>query len=347
MKLLLITDAWAPQVNGVVVTITRTAEEMRKLGVECEVVHPGMFRAIPCPTYPEIPLAILPRAKMARIMDSAAPDAVHIATEGPLGIAARAECLRRGWRFTTAYHTRFPEYLRMRLPVPLAWSYAALRNFHGAAECTMATTETQRAILAARGFKNLVLWGRGVDSALFRPREKEFLEAPRPIFMYVGRVAPEKNLPAFLDLGLPGTKYVVGDGPARAALQAKHADARFTGFLHGETLARHLAAADVFVFPSLTDTFGLVMLEALACGVPVAAFPVAGPQDVIEPGLTGILDPDLGRAARAALKLDPAVCRARAGRQDWAAATRQFLSHVSAIRGAAHAPPFSPLAGVA
>ena len=261
-----------------------------------------------------------------------APQALHIATEGPLGLAARRHCLRHGMRFTTSYHTQFPQYLRARFPIPIGASYRALRWFHAAAVRCMVSTASMRKDLAARGFKNLSAWRRGVDTEVFKPPPKEFLTLPRPIAAYVGRVAVEKNIDAFLQMAWSGSKIVIGDGPERARLQAQHPETVFTGYRFGEDLARHLAAADVMVFPSHTDTFGLVNLEAMACGVPVAAFPVTGPIDVIEDGVTGALDPDLAAAARRALKLDPRTCRERAVKSGWDVSTREFEGNLVLCR---------------
>lgn len=330
MKIAIATDAWTPQINGVVQTLSKTAQALRRLGHDVCVIEPGLFRTIPCPTYPEIRLAWLPYWRTSTLLRQFMPDAIHIATEGPLGMAARRWCRRHGMQFTTSYHTQFPEYLRARLPIPLATSYAYLRDFHGAAVRTMVATPAMQQQLEHRGFRNIVRWTRGVDVDLFRPQDKGFLDAPRPIAVYVGRVSVEKNLGAFLDLDLPGSKLIVGDGPARAELQKQYPDAVFAGLQRGEQLAKYLAAADVFVFPSRTDTFGLVMLEALACGVPVAAFPVTGPIDVVQQGVTGVLNEDLGAAVRGALRLDPLACRAYALNRTWQFATSQFLENLHA-----------------
>ena len=267
-----------------------------------------------------------------RRLEALAPDAVHIATEGPLGIAARNWCVRRDWPFTTAYHTQFPEYVRARFPIPVAWSYAAVRWFHGRAARTLVTTPSMQRLLESRGLRNLALWGRGVDTDVFRRRDRQFLDLPRPIWLYFGRVAVEKGVEDFLRLSLPGTKLVVGDGPACEQLRRRYPTAVFAGCRHGDDLVAHIAASDVFVFPSRTDTFGLVLLEAMACGVPVAAYPVTGPIDVVVDGVTGILHEDLQRAALAALRLDPAACRAHALAHSWEASTRQFLSALAVPR---------------
>ena len=329
MKIAIVTDAWRPQTNGVVKTLSTTADGLRALGHIVHIIEPNQFRTFPCPTYPEIRLAWLPYGRLSDLLEEFGPDAIHIATEGPLGGAARKWCLRHGFTFTKSYHTQFPEYVRARVPIPLAVSYAHLRRFHSAAARTMVATPAMQRLLESRGFTNIVRWTRGVDVSLFKPRDKSFLDLPRPIAMYVGRVAVEKNIEAFLKLHWPGTKVVVGDGPARAELEAKHPDAKFVGYKFGEQLASHVAAADVFVFPSRTDTFGLVLLEAMACAVPVAAYPVTGPIDVVTQGLTGVLDENLREAALAALKLDPQQCRAYALANTWETATHQFLSHLA------------------
>jgi glycosyltransferase involved in cell wall biosynthesis len=288
------------------------------------MLTPLDFRSVACPTYPEIRLSLLPRRIVQQTIARFSPQALHIATEGPLGLAARRYCLRHNLRFTTSYHTQFPQYLRARLPVPLALSYWALHRFHDAGVRCMVSTPSLRDDLQARGFTNLAAWRRGVDTHLFKPGSKEFLTMPRPIAAYVGRVAVEKNVDAFLRMPWHGSKIVIGDGPQRARLQALHPAARFAGFRFAEDLAAHLAAADVMVFPSRTDTFGLVNLEAMACGVPVAAYPVNGPKDVIEEGVTGALDEDLAKAALRALGLDPRVCRENALRFGWDASAREF-----------------------
>jgi 1,2-diacylglycerol 3-alpha-glucosyltransferase/glucuronosyltransferase len=328
VKIAIVTDAWLPQTNGVVQTLRTTAQTLRAGGHEVMVVEPNQFRTFPCPTYPEIRLAWLPYRRLSQLLREFAPDCIHVATEGTLGMAARSWCLRHRFPFTTSYHTQFPEYVRARAPIPLALSYAHLRRFHWAAARTMVATPTLQKQLETRGFRNIVRWTRGVDIELFKPGPKEFLNLPRPIFVYMGRVAVEKNIEAFLGLDLPGTKFVIGDGPSRPSLQAKFSGARFVGYKFGAELAAHLAATDVFVFPSRTETFGLVLLEALACGVPVAAYPVTGPIDVIENGATGVLDEDLRAAALAALQLDPAHCRAFALAHTWEAATKQFVGNL-------------------
>jgi glycosyltransferase involved in cell wall biosynthesis len=336
MRIAIVTDAWHPQINGVVMTLTHTRDELARLGHEVLMLTPQDFATVPCPTYPEIRLALFPGRALARRLDAFTPEGLHIATEGPLGLAARSWALRNNFPFTTSFHTRFPEYVRLRTGIPASVTYALIRRFHRSARTVMVATPTLRKELAGRGFERLGIWSRGVDTELFRPRPKEFLDAPRPIFTFVGRVAVEKNIEAFLRLGLPGTKYVVGDGPDLESLRAKYPEVRFTGYKVGEELARHVAAADVFVFPSRTDTFGLVLIEALACGVPVAAYPVQGPIDIIENGVTGCLDEDLGAAARSALALDPERCRAAALKYTWAECTQQFLGHLNSARTSPH-----------
>ena len=339
---MIVTDAWFPQTNGVVNTLAQTSAWLVRFGHEVMITAPRDFRTIPCPSYPEIRIAVRPMAALARKFAFFRPQAVHIATEGPLGLAARRYCLKRGWRFTTSYHTQFPQYLKSRWPIPLWLSYAALRCFHGAAHRCMVSTPSVENELHKRGFRNLVRWRRGVDTELFRPRSKEFLQLPRPIAAYVGRLAVEKNVDAFLEMPWHGSKIVIGDGPERPRLEARYPQAVFAGFRHGEDLATHLAAADVMVFPSLTDTFGLVNLEAMACGVPVAAFPVTGPIDVVEDGVTGALDADLGKAAARALALEPRACRTRALQSSWTACTREFEGNlITCAPGRCRAAPRS------
>lgn len=327
MKIAIITDAWAPQVNGVVRTLTAVTGRLRALGHELLVISPDQYASIPCPSYPEIRLALTTRHGVGARLTDFAPDAVHIATEGPLGIAARRFCLDHGYPFTTAYHTQFPDYLARRTGLPAAMFWPFIRWFHGPAHAILVSTETVRQQLRAQGLAQVTHWGRGVDLDCFSPaapRPALFADLPRPIQLYVGRVAVEKNIEAFLSGSQPGSKVVVGDGPAREALAHAYPDAHFVGAQSGTALAGYYAGADVFVFPSRTDTFGLVMIEALACGTPVAAYPVSGPLDVLVPG-AGAMDDDLDSAIAAALRLNRADCL-RAGRSfTWEASTRQFL----------------------
>lgn len=329
-RLLIVTDAWLPQVNGVVRTLTTVVDELRAMGHVVEVISPDRFRTIPCPTYSDIPLALLPRRKLVRMIEAFQPEALHIATEGPLGMAARSWAKRTGFAFTTAFHTRFAEYIKARTGLPVRPVYAWMRRFHGAATGTMVATQSLRDELTARGFRNICAWSRGVDLSLFKPEPREDWQLPRPVFLYVGRVAVEKNIGGFLDLDLPGSKVVVGDGPLLAKLRREHHEVLFTGPRYGAALARAYAGADVFVFPSVTDTFGLVLLEALACGTPVAAFPVTGPKDVLAgaQGRIGAVNVDLRAAALEALTADRAACRAHAERFSWRACAETFLSHL-------------------
>ena len=335
MKILIVTDAWTPQINGVVRTLQMTVRELGAMGHAVEILSPDLFRSIPCPGYAEIRLALASRRQVRRRMLDCAPDALHIATEGPLGLHARSVARERGWPFTTAYHTRFPEYLRARLPVPLALSYAFLRRFHDAGTATLAATPAIVDDLFAHGFAVPRVWSRGVDTVLFNPDGPREPRGDAPVFLHVGRIAVEKQVDEFLKLDLPGEKWVVGDGPERARLQAEYPRARWFGALQGEALARVFRSADVKVFTSVTDTFGLVLIEAMASGTPVAAFPVPGPIDVVGASAGGVLDTDLRRACLAALALPRAGARAHAMGFSWAAATRQF---VDALPPIAHAP---------
>jgi glycosyltransferase involved in cell wall biosynthesis len=329
MRVLVATDAWHPQVNGVVRTYERLSLEAPALGFEVSFLAPPLFRTLPCPTYPEIRLSLAGPRAIARHVEDMRPDFIHIATEGPIGFMTRRYCRKRRWPFTTSYHTRFPEYLAARLPVPEDWCYALQRRFHNGSAGTFAATPSLAADLEARGFERLMLWSRGVDTKLFRPRNVR-LFGDAPVFLYVGRIAIEKNIKAFLELDLPGRKVLVGGGPQAAELQRLYPDALFTGPREGEALAEAYASADVFVFPSLTDTFGLVLLEALASGVPVAAFPTAGPLDVITDPRAGVLNADLREAALGALELDREAAREHALRFSWENAARQFLENVLA-----------------
>jgi len=328
MKILLVTDAWEPQVNGVVRTLRSVTEELERQGHTVWRISPNLFPTVACPTYPEIRLALFSGSRVARRLRELGPDAIHIATEGPLGLAARRWCIRHDIAFTTAYHTQFPEYLarRTRLPPALFWRY--IRWFHGPAVQVMASTRGVMDQLTAQGLARTHLWGRGVDSGCFRPDvppHPGMAGLPRPIQLYVGRVAVEKNIEAFLDCPHPGTKVVVGDGPALEELRRAYPSAHFLGALHGAELASAYRSADVFVFPSRTDTFGLVLIEALACGTPVAAFPVTGPADILT-GEVACLSEDLGAAIAGALTLSRSACAAFARQFSWEASARQFLA---------------------
>jgi glycosyltransferase involved in cell wall biosynthesis len=331
MRVLIATDAWHPQVNGVVRTLTSLARAAQGLGVTIEFLTPEGFTSFPLPTYPGLRLALPSPVGIARRIERASPDAIHIATEGPIGHMVRRYCIQHGLPFTTSYTTRFPEYISQRLLIPESWSYAVLRHFHAAATVTMVSTPSLMAEFTARGFKNLGMWTRGVDTELFRPEHAIALDLPRPIFISVGRIAVEKNLEAFLSLDLPGTKIVIGQGPQEADLQRRFPDARFLGLLEDSVLAGHLAAADVFVFPSRTDTFGVVQLEALACGVPVAAFPVTGPRDVVADNPIGVLDEDLRAACMGALHMSRQACRDFALTRSWENSARQFIGHANKV----------------
>jgi glycosyltransferase involved in cell wall biosynthesis len=335
-RILIVTDAWAPQVNGVVRTLTTIAEELRCMGHTVEAIGPDRFCTIPCPTYPEIRLSLLPRRRLVRMIAAFRPDALHIATEGPLGLAARSWATRAGAAFTTSFHTRFAEYIHARTMLPVGPIYAWMRRFHGAGRGVMVATPSLREELAGRGFSNIRAWSRGVDLDLFKPAPREEWDVPRPIFLHIGRVAVEKNIGAFLDLDLPGSKVVVGGGPQLAALRRQYPKVLFTGPRHGAALARAYASGDAFVFPSLTDTFGLVILEALACGTPVAAFPVTGPKDVLAgaTGRIGAVNADLRVAALEALGADRAACRAHAERYSWRACAEMFLGNLVPMQGA-------------
>ena len=332
MRILIATDAWHPQVNGVVRTLTSLARSAAALGADVEFLTPEGFPSLALPTYPGLRVAWPNRREIARRIEAAAPEAIHVATEGPIGWAVRFYCLRHKLAFTTSYTTRFPEYIAVRTIIPADVSYAVLRHFHNAAAVTMVATASLRQELSLRGFRKLGNWGRGVDTGLFTPDDPAHLDLPRPIFMTVGRVAVEKNLEAFLSLDLPGSKVVIGDGPQRAELERRYPKVRFLGEKKGRELSAHFAAADVFVFPSLTDTFGVVQLEALACGTPVAAFPVTGPLDVIADHPVGALDPDLGRACIRALEMSRDACRSFALERSWENSARQFIGNLTVLQ---------------
>ena len=325
MRILIVTDAWFPQVNGVVRTLSVVADKLRAMGDTVEVIGPDRFRSIPTPGYAEIRLAIAPKRKLARLVAEFHPEIIHIATEGPLGWAMRGLCRSNNWPFTTAFHTRFPEYLEARTRIPADWSWRVMRRFHEAGQGTFAATASLRQELGKRGFTKLRPWTRGVDLDKFRPGEGDaWAGLPRPIFLYAGRVAIEKNIEAFLALDLPGSKVVVGGGPALDALKQKFPNVTFTGYRENGALVRSYAGADVFVFPSRTDTFGLVLLEALAAGTPVAAFPVTGPIDVVTDTRVGTLDEDLRAACLKALDCDRTACRQHAEAWSWDACVAQF-----------------------
>jgi glycosyltransferase involved in cell wall biosynthesis len=338
MRDLVVTDAWHPQVNGVVNSLTETAKAAEELGAHIEFLTPDGFLTLPLPTYPDIRIAFASRSAVAKRMQAAASSNVHIATEGPLGLAARRFCLRNQRPFTTSYHTRFPEYISARIPISLSLTYAWMRRFHNAGIGTMVATQSVASDLSKRGFQCLMRWSRGVDAERFRPRSTSVLNMPRPIFLYVGRLAIEKNVAAFLALDLPGSKVVVGDGPATKALKASYPAAHFLGLKTDEVLAEIYASADVFVFPSRTDTFGIVLLEALASGLPVAAYPVAGPVDVIGRNGPGILDEDLLSACRRALEIPRAAARDFAVRYTWQISARQFLANIEEARALSTKP---------
>ena len=344
MRIAIVTDAWKPQVNGVVQTLSKTSEELEAMGHELRMLTPEGRRTIPMPTYPEIRLSLFPGAGVRRELDAFDPDCVHIATEGPLGLAARRYCLGRTLPFTTAYHTQFPEYVRTRFPIPISWTVALLRWFHRPAVRTMVPTGRIRDKLLERRFENVVVWSRGVDTALFAPQPRFDYALPRPVWIYMGRVAVEKNIRQFLELDLPGSKVVIGGGPDKERLAGRYLDTHFLGYRFGAELAAHMAGGDVFVFPSRTDTFGIVMLEALACGLPVAALPVDGPIDVITSDKVGVLDEDLGKACHAALQLDREDCIAFVANRSWRRSTLQFESYLAPrTRAIASAHPESSI----
>ena len=333
MRILIVSDAWLPQVNGVVRTLSVVADKLTAMGDTVEVIGPDRFRNLPMPGYAEIRLAIAPKRRLAQLVAEFAPEIIHIATEGPLGWAMRGICRRNKWPFTTAFHTRFPEYLEARTRIPADWSWRVMRRFHEAGDGTFAATASLREELARRGFTKIRAWTRGVDLEKFNPASRdEWPGLPRPVFLYAGRVAIEKNIEAFLALDLPGSKVVVGDGPALPALRQKFPEVTFTGYRENGALARSYAGADVFVFPSRTDTFGLVLLEALAAGTPVAAFPVTGPIDVITDEKVGALDEDLRAACLRALDCDRSMARRHAEAWSWDACVAQFRAALVPIK---------------
>jgi len=328
MRVLVATDAWRPQINGVVRSLENLAAEAPSFGVHISFLAPQDFQTVPLPGYGEIRLALASPSAVKRAIAAARPDSLHIATEGPIGWITRHVCQKEGYPFTTSYHTRFPEYLAARLPVPLEWSYSALRRFHNSGAGIMVGSPTLKEKLEARGFRNLTLWSPGVDAHVFRPCIERPLSFPKPVFLFVGRLSIEKNITAFLTLDLPGSMIVVGDGPLRTRLETEFPNVHFLGTRTGEALAEVYASADVFVFPSLTDTFGIVLLEALACGLPVAAFPVMGPLDVIGRSQCGRLDMNLQHAALGALNISREKCRAYASSFTWRESTRQFIENI-------------------
>lgn len=328
MRIVLISDAWHPQVNGVVTTVKNTVIALKQLGHEVELITPDRFKTYPWPGYPDVGMAFLCGPKLRPIIEAFKPDAIHLVTEGSIGYAARRYCLELGYRYTSSYLSRFPEYFKLRTGFPMSVSAAYLRWFHSESSRVMVATASLEEEMQKKGYRHLARWSRGVDTETFHPRTKASIQDQPPIFMFIGRVAIEKNIEAFLKLELPGTKYVVGDGPHRELLVEKYPAVRFTGYKHGENLARYLAAADVFVFPSLTDTFGVVLLEALACGVPVAAYPVQAPKDVIRDSKVGILSEDLQQAALTALSLSPQACQSYAQEYTWQKCTQQFVDNL-------------------
>jgi len=326
-KFLLVTDAWSPQTNGVVTTLKTVLGRLEDKGYEVSVIHSGLFKTIPLPSYPEIRVAILPKRKIKKLVEEFAPDHVHIATEGPLGMAAKKLFDKNNQRYTTSLHTKFPEYVNERLPfIKVSWGYHVLNWFHRKAAAVMVTTESMRQELVENGMNadQLKIWGRGVNSDLFQPNPERKTNRDEPVLMYVGRLAVEKNLETFLDIDMIAKKVLVGDGPQRKQLEAKYPDVEFVGYKYGEELVEQFQRADVFVFPSKTDTFGLVMLEAMACGTPVAAYPVAGPIDVVQSGITGYLSDDLKEAIVEALTIDRKQPRLYAEDQSWQKVTERL-----------------------
>ena len=327
MRIAIVTDAWSPQVNGVGRTLQSVRRELESIGHQVLIVSPEQFASMPCPTYPEIRLAFARSGAVGRLLDSFGADAIHLATEGPVCLAARTWCMARGLPFTSAYHTQFPDYIAARTGANPDWIWRYIRWFHRPAQSILVSTPSVAKTLAGQGLTQVREWGRGVDFAQFGmdgARDPEMAALPGPILLYVGRVAVEKNIEAFLGASHPGTKVVVGDGPARAALARRFPDAVFLGQRSGQALAAAYRTADVLVFPSRTDTFGLVMIEALACGTPVAAYPVTGPIDVLD-ARVGVMDADLDVAVAGALTRDPVTCAAYAARYSWPASARQFL----------------------
>ncbi len=330
-KILFVTDAWAPQVNGVTRVLEAHIRFLTARGYECKVIEPGQFSTMPMPMYPEIRLALFPRRQVKNILEQFQPDAVHLVTEGPLGWAARSVCMKNGISFTTWYHTKFQLYVNVRLHGFLGPVYAWMRRFHSKATCVMVSTESLKRELESEGFRNVVIVPLGVDVEQFvRNPMPPLPPLPKPVFVYFSRLAPEKSPEEFLKLELPGTKLVIGDGPDRMKLEKKYGNKnKFVGYQRGQELVNWLSLADVFVFPSRTETFGLVVLEALACGIPVAAHDEMGPRDIITQGKDGYLSEDLREAALACLKLLPADCRAKALQYSWEHSTDEFLKNIA------------------
>ena len=359
MRIAICTDAWHPQINGVVRSLAMTATQLSERGHEIELITPDQFFNVPMPGYNEIRLALVPRFGTRRSLTDFAPEIVHIATEGPIGWSARGWCLKHDVPFTSAFHTRFPEYAALRTGLDAERFWPLLKRFHGPSRAVLVSTPSLGEELAARGLEQARLWSRGIDRRLFHPGHAplpELAALPGPILLCVGRVAAEKNLPAFLDADVPGTKVVIGEGPDLTALKARYPAVRFMGALAGERLARAYCSADVFVFPSRTDTFGLVLIEALACGVPVAAYPVAGPLDVVGregrgvdadfPATVAALNADLGQAIRQAARLDPMAAAVFGAGFSWDRATDQFVAALDLDLGRAirRARQLDPLA---
>ncbi len=327
-RILIVTDAWHPQVNGVVRTMQNVIDRLRARDIDVRTITPDMFSTVPLPLYPEVQLSLSSACQIRQITDEFEPDAIHISTEGPLGWAARNLCVKRGLAFTTSYHTKFPEYMSAMLRIPTSWGYAIIRRFHVPSAAVMVATPTLESELVTHGFENVVSWTRGVDTDLFTPGQKPALDLPKPVSVYVGRVSVEKNIEAFLNLDIPGTKLVVGGGPQLKQLKRKYPEVVFTGPKFGEDLAAHYTSGDVFVFPSLTDTFGLVMLEAMASGLPVAAFPVTGPFDVLGGAKAAFMDENLSKAVDQALQAPAKQARRHAEKYSWSACTDQFLANL-------------------
>ncbi|MFT7234887.1 MAG: glycosyltransferase involved in cell wall biosynthesis [Methylophagaceae bacterium] len=328
MKIAIITDAWEPQINDIVTTLKATSEQLKKMGHTVTVLSHIGHKTMATPGYKSIKLALFPFKKLTRDLETINPDAIHIATEGPLGFAARRWCLENNITFTTSYHTQFPEYLRLHLPIPISWIYAWFRLFHSKAIYTLVATESQKGRLKRHGFRHLKVWGRGVDTETYNPTNQKQFNYPKPVMVYVGRLAVEKNIEAFLSLELPGTKLVIGDGPDLVMLKQRFPTAIFTGSKSGHELASWVAGGDVFVFPSKTDTFGLVNFEAMACGLPVAAYPVIGPKDIIIEGFTGSINDDLKVAINNALFVNPQNCLEYAKQNTWTKTSHIFACYL-------------------